>query len=298
MSSAGSSARELREFRRPVRKVFLRPDGTFKPWESKIEKGMTTLGFVLKEGIVIAADRPSDTQPNIFQLNHCMVATISGGGKDRGRDTSSFTPLIKSLQYQAKHVTSVHDLLAWLATTISAKKEYSSVGILIAVWNESERGLYKVNGDGVITENDILATGSGSPATILVKMERRCIESGMSIPDAADLAKMAICIAANDAPHYGDVVSVCHLGSEGFQMLFEEDMEEFHSSMCRMPRTQDNDISGKAEDFTLVHKLRKLSLKFPTLEDGSNSWEVIIRDTEKTFESDNRWKIRKNLHIK
>ncbi|GER57801.1 proteasome subunit beta [Striga asiatica] len=89
-------------------------DVTFNPWDSKVEKGMTILGFVLKEGIVIAADHRS----------RCNFAK---------------------------------------------KEYYSSVGILIAVWNESERGLYKVNGDGVITKDDILATGSGSPVTILVK---------------------------------------------------------------------------------------------------------------------------------
>ncbi|GER48781.1 proteasome subunit beta type [Striga asiatica] len=190
--------------RRGVYPVFLRPDGTFNPWDSEVEKGMTTLGFVLKEGIVIAADHPSGTKPNIVPLNHCMVATISGG-KDRGRDISSFTSLINSLQSEAKHVTSVHNLLTWLADTISAKKEYySSVGILIAVWNESERGLYKVNGDGVITENDILATGSGSAVTIMVKMKLKCIESGVSIPKAAEIAKTSICFVAYESPHYGD----------------------------------------------------------------------------------------------
>ncbi|CAA0827346.1 Unknown protein [Striga hermonthica] len=225
MSSARSSARELR---RHVQKTYLRRDG-----------GMTTLGLLLKEeGIVIAADHPYDAEPNIFQLNHCMVATISGG-KDRGRDTSSFTSLITSLQHRARHVTLVKDLVDWLASTISAEKEYySSVGILIAVWNESERALYKVNGNGVITKNDVLATGSGSKVTIFVKQKNRFIESGMSIPDAKDLARRAICIVAYEAPHYGDFVSVWHLGSEGFQMLLKEDMEEFHSHLPCTARTQ------------------------------------------------------------
>ncbi|CAA0835115.1 Proteasome subunit beta type-5-A [Striga hermonthica] len=144
-----------------------------------------------------------------------------------------------SFSSSARHVPLVQDLLDWLASTISAEKEYySSVGILIAVWNESERALYKVNGDGVITKNDVLATGSGSYVSFFVKQKHRFIESGMSIPDAANLAKMAISIAAYRVPHYGDVVSVWHLGSEGFQMLHKEDMEEFHSRLPCTARTQ------------------------------------------------------------
>ncbi|CAI9114415.1 OLC1v1015133C1 [Oldenlandia corymbosa var. corymbosa] len=58
----------------------------------------------------------------------------------------------------------------------------------------------------------------------------------MSEAKAANLAKMAICIAAYNAPHYGDVFSVYKLGSDGCTKLLEEDMEEWYKENMKAPR--------------------------------------------------------------
>ncbi|CAI9107886.1 OLC1v1007366C4 [Oldenlandia corymbosa var. corymbosa] len=48
---------------------------------------------------------------------------------------------------------------------------------------------------------------------------------GMSVTEAANLAKKAPCYAADSAPMHGDVVTVYYLGSEGCKKLLEDDME-------------------------------------------------------------------------
>ncbi|CAI9114204.1 OLC1v1014868C1 [Oldenlandia corymbosa var. corymbosa] len=154
MTTAGSSSAKFIGLK-TVSLIVLRPDGTFNPWDPVLEKGMTTLGFVLEEGIVIAADHRD------------VLATGSGS-----------------------HVVSL--------------------------------------------VKDMIRTMPGIQDKVSLPSEkRRCIESVSSVTKAADLAKMAICFTAYEAPHYGDVVSVCRLGSNGFEKLLEDDMEEFHKNMPR-----------------------------------------------------------------
>ncbi|CAI9114317.1 OLC1v1015016C2 [Oldenlandia corymbosa var. corymbosa] len=214
--------------------IVLREDGSFDPDDPEFEKGTTAIAFVFKDGIMVAVDHSSkslETEPNIVQLNSHMLATISGGCEFLLKDLQEKCYVQE--QKEGKK-TSAAEVLNWLAETLSAyEEEPLSIGILIAVWNESERCVYCMNGYGEVDKGDVLATGSGSVSSVLVVQEGRGImpvtqaadvatgsgsggrrrhsgsrrKPSMSVPEAAELAKKAICIAAHNAPHYGDVVT-------------------------------------------------------------------------------------------
>ncbi|CAI9112289.1 OLC1v1012711C1 [Oldenlandia corymbosa var. corymbosa] len=155
--------------------------------------------------------------------------------------------------------TLIAEVLKWLKSSLSAyKEERLSVGILVAVLNESERGLYRMNGKGKQVKDDILATGSGSGAKFILMdglghfpdfdaglglpfYKRKC---SLSVTEAADLAKKALCYAADTAPHHGDIVTVYHLGSEGCKKLLEDDIEAWTKENIKCQRMR-YEVFGK-----------------------------------------------------
>ncbi|CAI9114411.1 OLC1v1015129C1 [Oldenlandia corymbosa var. corymbosa] len=228
--------------------------------EPKFEKGTTVLGCVFQEGIMVAPDRSGKCEfvyqsfhRNLVQLNSHMLATISGGSEFLLKDLEK---KCKKHEQKEGREPLVAEILDWLAEALSAyKEEPLSVGILIAVWNELEHGLYRMNGYGERVKGDLLATGSGSASAVCkvkhcesfmpvtraanadrvgFRFDTRC-ERPMSVTEVADLAKEAICFAAYEAPH---TVSVIHLGSGGcVKILLEGDMEEWYKeNMKHVPR--------------------------------------------------------------
>ncbi|CAI9106687.1 OLC1v1005891C1 [Oldenlandia corymbosa var. corymbosa] len=169
--------------------IYLKKDGSFPEWEPEFEKGTTVVGLVYEEGIIVAADRSGKSlefPPNFVQLNSHMLATISGG--------SGSESLLKDLQKKCNiqeqmkgRKPSVAEVLHWLAEALSAYKE--EVGILIAVWSESEHGLYRMNGNGELVEGNVLATGSGSSGALY---EVRCCERFVPVTRAANVGRVSL----------------------------------------------------------------------------------------------------------
>ncbi|CAI9100379.1 OLC1v1037365C1 [Oldenlandia corymbosa var. corymbosa] len=116
----------------------------------------------VEEGIMIAADHSGKSAPNVVQLNSDMLVTISGGSE------SLLKPLQeKLLQERMKGRRSTFaEVSSWLADSLSGIPDRLSLGILIAVWNESERGLYRMSADGTLVNGDTFATGSGSNSAL------------------------------------------------------------------------------------------------------------------------------------
>ncbi|CAI9100377.1 OLC1v1037365C5 [Oldenlandia corymbosa var. corymbosa] len=168
----------------------------------------------VEEGIMIAADHSGKSAPNVVQLNSDMLVTISGGSE------SLLKPLQeKLLQERMKGRRSTFaEVSSWLADSLSGIPDRLSLGILIAVWNESERGLYRMSADGTLVNGDTFATGSGSNSALgavessykrskpgtqtgsrsggRVGLSSDRLKSGTLVSEVAYLAKRAICQAA------------------------------------------------------------------------------------------------------
>ncbi|CAI9114138.1 OLC1v1014791C1 [Oldenlandia corymbosa var. corymbosa] len=148
-------------------------------------------------------------QPKFEKGNTALGFLLEEGGIVVAADHSS------KLSKTPNIVTEFSHMLA----TIS--EEPLSIGILIAVWNQSEKGL---NGDGEVIKGDVLDTGSGSgPAAAMVYEER-----GVSLRSQKRKPRM----------------TAFHLGIDGCKKLHKDSMEEWYQEHIKVPRTR-FEIIGK-----------------------------------------------------
>ncbi|CAI9096524.1 OLC1v1032693C1 [Oldenlandia corymbosa var. corymbosa] len=91
--------------------------------------------------------------------------------------------------------TKIAEALQWLRESLSSyRKEGLEIGMIIAVWDdqdETERGLYRMNGKGEEVKELLVATGSGSVTAISAFISEKMPYSHrmITIDEAADLAK-------------------------------------------------------------------------------------------------------------
>ncbi|CAI9096305.1 OLC1v1032409C1 [Oldenlandia corymbosa var. corymbosa] len=118
----------------------------------------------------------------------------------------------------SKYSKNIVELNSHMLASICGGNEF-----LLQELQEKERGLYPMNGEGELVSKNMLSTGSGSRAALVVKT---ILKPNMSVTEVADSAKRAICIAAYRAPESGDICTVYHLGCGGCNKLLEDDIKE------------------------------------------------------------------------
>ncbi|VFQ76927.1 unnamed protein product [Cuscuta campestris] len=210
----------------------------------KYEKGMTTLGFSYEMGAIIAVEhsnKSSTFPPNVVNLSSHMLATISGGHEIL---LGNLRKKCQQHELEEGRRTKIAEALQWLREILCAYgKEDLEIGMLIAVWDEmdeTERGVYRINGKGeLLTEGEsFLATGCGTVGAVLALeyVMMPYMDKVITTSEAADLAKIAICIDSYTAPESGDRVSVYLLDSNGCVELLNDDIIEWQDENIEAPR--------------------------------------------------------------
>ncbi|CAI9107194.1 OLC1v1006498C1 [Oldenlandia corymbosa var. corymbosa] len=187
----------------------------------KREEGTTSLGFIFNsEGIMVAVDHSSISSSsfpeNVGLLTSHMLAVISGGNEVlRNIYLGYLKDMCRDLEKKGNKASAAV-ASKWLAGFLSRhpfSDDRFSLGILIAGWdNESGPGLYKVDAKGKELKESMLGTGSGSDARSIFLI--RSLDK-MSVAEAAQFAKSALCTGVRIAPESRECVSVFHVGSAG-----------------------------------------------------------------------------------
>ncbi|CAI9093264.1 OLC1v1028728C1 [Oldenlandia corymbosa var. corymbosa] len=171
------------------------------------ERGTTTIAFIFKEGVMIAADHSSELSvPNVICVNNRIVATVSGGSEY----------LLERLQRKCcayENMTgtrvSVAEAAKCLAGTVSPSM--STGGLLIGGMDEEgEFDLYYINRGGELMDVKLkrnhlgnslkwicYATGSGAVGAMIYLQSK--MKPDMSVTQAKEVAKAAICFTAFSA---------------------------------------------------------------------------------------------------
>lgn len=201
----------------------------------KPAKGTTTLAFIFKEGVIVAADSrasmggyiSSQSVKKIIEINPYMLGTMAGGAADCQfwhRNLGVKCRLHELANKRRISVTGASKLLANIL--FSYRGMGLSVGTMIAGWDEKGPGLYYVDSEGGRLKGNRFSVGSGSPYAYGV------LDSGyrfdMSVEDAAELARRAIYHATFRDGASGGVVSVYHVGPNGWKKLSGDDVGELH----------------------------------------------------------------------
>ncbi|XP_030467902.1 proteasome subunit beta type-5-B [Syzygium oleosum] len=201
----------------------------------KPAKGTTTLAFIFKEGVMVAADSrasmggyiSSQSVKKIIEINPYMLGTMAGGAADCQfwhRNLGIKCRLHELANKRRISVTGASKLLANIL--YSYRGMGLSVGTMIAGWDETGPSLYYVDSEGGRLKGTRFSVGSGSPYAYGV------LDSGyhydMSVEEAAELARRAIYHATFRDGASGGVASVYHVGPTGWKKLSGDDVGELH----------------------------------------------------------------------
>ncbi|KAG1331324.1 putative Proteasome subunit beta type-5 [Cocos nucifera] len=156
----------------------------------KPAKGTTTLAFVFKEGIIVAAESrtsmggyvASQNVKKIVEINPHMIATVAGGAAD---------------------------CIFW----------HRNLGV-------KGPSLYYVDSEGGRLKGSKFSVGSGSPYAYAVLDNGYRYD--MPIGEAAELARRAIYHATFRDGASGGVAVVYHVGPDGWKKLSGDDVKELH----------------------------------------------------------------------
>ncbi|GAB2225232.1 hypothetical protein Droror1_Dr00006023 [Drosera rotundifolia] len=201
----------------------------------KPAKGTTTLAFIFKEGVIVAADSrasmggyiSSQSVKKIIEINPYMLGTMAGGAADCQfwhRNLGIKCRLHELANKRRISVTGASKLLANIL--YSYRGMGLSVGTMIAGWDETGPGLYYVDSEGGRLKGTRFSVGSGSPYAYGV------LDNGyrydMSVTEAAELARRAIYHATFRDGASGGVASVYYVGPDGWKKLSGDDVGELH----------------------------------------------------------------------
>jgi len=201
----------------------------------KPAKGTTTLAFIFKEGIMVAADSrasmggyiSSQSVKKIIEINPYLLGTMAGGAADCQfwhRNLGIKCRLHELANKRRISVTGASKLLANIL--YSYRGMGLSVGTMIAGWDETGPGLYYVDSEGGRLKGTRFSVGSGSPYAYGV------LDSGyrwdMPVEEAAELARRSIYHATFRDGASGGVASVYYVGPQGWKKLSGDDVGELH----------------------------------------------------------------------
>ncbi len=197
----------------------------------RLLKGTTTVGVKFSEGVIIASDKratsgtfvASKSAVKTVQLTDYAVATISGLVADGQYLVNHIRAMAELYLLDMDRPLSVRGMAKLLSVMLRGYRPYFLMAHLIVggVDWEGPR-LFNVDFFGTVTEEDYLATGSGSPVAISV------IEEGyspdMKEHDALRLVISGMIAALSRDSATGDGIDVVVVSGEGVRFLLKEEV--------------------------------------------------------------------------
>jgi len=198
--------------------------------------GTTTVGIVCKDGVILASDRratmgyyiANKKTPKIHMISDRIGMTIAGGVGDAQALVRWMQAEIKLYELKHGRKMTVEAASTLLANILSNYKYYPFfVQLLVGGVDERPR-VFSVDMLGGVTEEDITATGSGSPIAMGV-LEEMYIRDG-SVRDNAPIAARAVGAAMKRDAGSGEGVDILIITPHGTEKLTEKDFAKKHAS--------------------------------------------------------------------
>mmetsp|Transcript_67894 Transcript_67894/g.162511 ORF Transcript_67894/g.162511 Transcript_67894/m.162511 type:complete len:281 (-) Transcript_67894:336-1178(-) len=202
----------------------------------KFLHGTTTLGFVFKEGIIIAVDSRasmgsyvgSQTVKKCIEITPFLLGTMAGGAADCMYWERHLGRLCRLYELRNKERITTAAASKLLHNIMYGYKGYGlSMGTMIAGWDKDlGPNLYYCDSEGTRVKGDKFSVGSGSPYAYGVLDEGYKYE--MSVQEACELGRRSIYHATFRDAMSGGRVSVYHVHAEGWTKVSMDDCEELH----------------------------------------------------------------------
>jgi proteasome beta subunit len=188
--------------------------------------GTTTVGFITKDAVILAADKratagtliASRTVKKIVKITDYAAMTIAGLVADAQMLADSIREEARLYETTNKRKLTVKGMATLLANVLFSTKYYPYLVQLIIGGYDTEPRLYSLDYFGSITEEKMTSTGSGSPVALGVL--ERDYKQDMSIEEAMNLAARAVKVAIMRDSATGDGVDVFAITSKGIRESF------------------------------------------------------------------------------
>ncbi len=197
-----------------------------QPKYSRAWHGTTTVGLLLKDAVLLAADKratagtliASRSVKKIVKLTDYAAMTISGLVADAQALADVVSLEAKYYELNEGRRMGIHSMSTLLANILSSSKYFPYLVQLLVGGYDTAPRLYAIDPYGGVTEEKVTATGSGSPVALGV-LEREYSED-MSVEDAIKLAASAITSAILRDSATGDGIDVVLIGKGLYQERF------------------------------------------------------------------------------
>lgn len=200
------------------------------------KKGTTTLGFIYKEGILIAVDSRasmgsyigSQKVRKVIEINDYLLGTMAGGAADCMFWERRLAMWCKLYELRHGEKVPVSAASQYLANMITQYKGYGlSMGTMIAGWDKREQGLYYVDDDGTRLKGYLFSVGSGSTYAYGILDSKYRYD--MTKEEAVQLGRQAIYHATHRDAGSGGVVRVYNIVKDGWEKIIDaEDVNLIH----------------------------------------------------------------------
>ncbi|CAK0786211.1 Proteasome subunit beta type-5-B [Coccomyxa viridis] len=201
----------------------------------KPKHGTTTLGFIFKQGVIIAVDSrasmgsyiSSQTVKKVIEINPYLLGTMAGGAADCQFWQRNLGQQCRLYELNNGKRITVGAASKLLANVMFSYKGYGlSMGTMVAGYDPSGPALYYVDSDGQRTKGQIFSVGSGSLYAYGV------LDAGyswdMSVEDAIELGRRSIYHATFRDAVSGGTVSVYHVTADGWKKVRGDDVGQLH----------------------------------------------------------------------
>ncbi|RLG45942.1 MAG: proteasome subunit beta [Thermoproteota archaeon] len=201
--------------------------------EVELLKGTTTIGIKCVDGIVIASDRRASMATFIaskralktIKISDRVVATISGSVADGQFLTNNLKAVAKLYELEFGRAMSVRAIARRLALILWSYRPVVLIAhIMVGGIDESGSHLFNVDPLGTLTEEDFIATGSGSPVAISVIEEQYNPE--MNVEEGKKLVISAMLSALERDMATGNGIDVTVVDERGVHFLEEKEIQD------------------------------------------------------------------------
>jgi len=205
------------------------------PKPIEMAHGTTTLGFVYKNGVVIAVDSrstqgayiASQSVKKVIEINPYLLGTMAGGAADCSFWERELGRQCRLFELRNKERISVAAASKILANIVYSYKNYGlSMGTMIAGWDKTGPNLWYVDNDGTRLNGKRFSVGSGSTYAYGI------LDTGyrwdMSPEEATELGRRAIYHATHRDAYSGGIVNVYHIEQDGWKKISSEDCFILH----------------------------------------------------------------------
>lgn len=192
---------------------------------SEIYKGTTTIGLVFDKGVVLATEKratmgnlvASKTAKKVYQIADRIGMTTAGGVGDAQQLARLMRVECNLFQVRRGRPISVGATSTLLSNYLNQNRYFPFyVQLLVGGIDESGPSVYSVDAmGGASRENDIVATGSGSPFAYGVLEDRYTHD--MTEEQAVDLAVRALKSAMRRDVGSGEDISIVVITREKYE---------------------------------------------------------------------------------